>query len=172
MHPEVSPSTEYVPRASKRLTVENTENTPESVREISRLEDKIDDLAERAGIDDAAWQIFCHVMTDLRDHSPSHYAHGLRVGLYAHGIAEHEKHGDLKLPLFAGVGHDIGKVAVSRDILDMSGPLSEQEYEEVKQHTFAGYEILNSSDFPFTAVIAGAHHFYRPVKKSYGINPS
>jgi putative nucleotidyltransferase with HDIG domain len=38
--------------------------------------------------------------------------------------------------------HDIGKVAISREILDKPGPLTELEYETVKEHPERGYELL------------------------------
>lgn len=38
--------------------------------------------------------------------------------------------------------HDIGKLAVPRDILHKPGPLSEEEYVVVRQHTDKGYEIV------------------------------
>jgi putative nucleotidyltransferase with HDIG domain len=40
--------------------------------------------------------------------------------------------------------HDIGKVAVSQDILDKPGPLDQDEWKEIRQHTIVGERILRS----------------------------
>ncbi|MGQ0702759.1 MAG: HD-GYP domain-containing protein, partial [Gemmatimonadales bacterium] len=38
--------------------------------------------------------------------------------------------------------HDIGKIGVREEILTKQGPLTDQEFEEVKRHTTVGAEIL------------------------------
>lgn len=49
---------------------------------------------------------------------------------------------DLKL---LALLHDLGKVVISDNILNKEGPLSEEEWEEVKKHPEAGYRISQSS---------------------------
>ncbi len=46
----------------------------------------------------------------------------------------------------AGLMHDIGKIAISKDILNKPGKLDESEYEEIKRHPEIGYHILKSVD--------------------------
>jgi diguanylate cyclase (GGDEF)-like protein/PAS domain S-box-containing protein len=43
-----------------------------------------------------------------------------------------------------GFLHDIGKVAVSEEIINKKGPLNKGEYDEVKRHSEIGFRILNS----------------------------
>ena len=38
--------------------------------------------------------------------------------------------------------HDIGKIGIREDILNKQGPLTEEEYEHVKQHVTVGSQIL------------------------------
>lgn len=62
-----------------------------------------------------------------------------------------------------GVGsilHDIGKVMVPNDILKKPYQLTSEEFEEIKKHTYYGYEILkNTSGISMTAsYIALEHH--------------
>ena len=61
---------------------------------------------------------------------------------------------------WAALLHDIGKVAVDRDILLKEGPLSESEYQRVKNHASFGAELLNnvSKDLGPVASIVRAHH--------------
>ncbi|SJZ94932.1 HD-GYP domain-containing protein [Selenihalanaerobacter shriftii] len=62
-----------------------------------------------------------------------------------------------------GIGaflHDIGKLGVYANILNKSGNLTDDEFEEVKRHTNYGYKILDKQDdIPqISAQIAYQHH--------------
>ena len=46
----------------------------------------------------------------------------------------------------AGLMHDIGKVSVPAEILSVAGQLSSIQFEVVKDHAEAGYEILSAAD--------------------------
>lgn len=55
--------------------------------------------------------------------------------------------------------HDIGKLAISDDILVKPGKLSEQEYEAIKQHPLIGYDVLPKLPFfQYVAQIVHYHH--------------
>ena len=41
--------------------------------------------------------------------------------------------------------HDVGKIVVSDTLLNKPGKLTEEEFEQMKQHTIAGMEIINQS---------------------------
>ncbi len=59
----------------------------------------------------------------------------------------------------AGMLHDIGKMSVPTEMLVKPGKLSALEYNLVKQHTLAGYNILKAVKFPWpVAEIALQHH--------------
>ncbi|HEX5394124.1 MAG TPA: HD domain-containing phosphohydrolase [Rhodocyclaceae bacterium] len=49
----------------------------------------------------------------------------------------------------AGVVHDIGKIQVPAEILNRPGRLSSIEFDLLKTHPAAGYEILKKVDFPW-----------------------
>lgn len=62
-----------------------------------------------------------------------------------------------------GVGallHDIGKIAVDQEILKKPGPLSPEEFEVMKRHTTAGFEILWGQEnlSVLSAHVAYQHH--------------
>lgn len=46
----------------------------------------------------------------------------------------------------AGLLHDIGKIVVDEKLLNKAGPLTEEEYEEVKKHPEISYQILRAVD--------------------------
>jgi PAS domain S-box-containing protein/putative nucleotidyltransferase with HDIG domain len=55
--------------------------------------------------------------------------------------------------------HDIGKIFVSGSILNKNGPLTKEEYDIIKKHPEAGYEVLKTIDFPWPiADIILQHH--------------
>ncbi|HXQ68525.1 MAG TPA: PAS domain S-box protein [Alphaproteobacteria bacterium] len=59
----------------------------------------------------------------------------------------------------AGVIHDLGKINVPAEILSKPGRLSEVEFDLLKGHPRAGYDILKDIDFPWPiAQIVLQHH--------------
>jgi HD-GYP domain-containing protein (c-di-GMP phosphodiesterase class II) len=55
--------------------------------------------------------------------------------------------------------HDLGKLAVSSQVLTKPGTLEPQEWEEVRAHTTVGQALLRSlPDLTTAAAIAGHHH--------------
>ncbi|MEJ6951848.1 bifunctional diguanylate cyclase/phosphohydrolase [Natronospora cellulosivora (SeqCode)] len=63
------------------------------------------------------------------------------------GLSKHEL-SDLKM---LAMLHDIGKVAVSKEILNKKGPLNDEEWYQVKKHAEAGYRIAHES-FEFSPI--------------------
>lgn len=59
----------------------------------------------------------------------------------------------------ASVIHDLGKITVPSEILSKPGQLSDLEYELIKSHVQAGYDILKPIEFPWPlADIILQHH--------------
>lgn len=68
----------------------------------------------------------------------------------------------------AGLLHDLGKVAVPPEVLNKSTKLTEEEYQQVKQHPVAGFEALASwNDVPEIARDVCLHHHERYDGKGY-----
>ncbi len=71
------------------------------------------------------------------------------------GMTEDEIHG-IHL---AGVVHDLGKIQVPAEILSKPAKLTKIEYELIKVHSQAGYEILKGIEFPWPiAQLVYQHH--------------
>ena len=87
--------------------------------------------------------------------------HSLRVAQYAREIM-YRMGGDEKAQqevYYIGILHDVGKISIRDDIINKKGRLTEEEYEQVKMHTIAGYQILRAVDvIPNLAVGARWHH--------------
>ncbi len=94
-----------------------------------------------------------------RDHETRE--HGLRLYKYAKYIAEElELSEDDKnqLELLAML-HDIGKIGVPDSILLKDGPLTDEEWVEMKKHSAVGYRIaLSSPDLRYVADLILHHH--------------
>ncbi|HUN68713.1 MAG TPA: HD domain-containing phosphohydrolase, partial [Burkholderiales bacterium] len=59
----------------------------------------------------------------------------------------------------AGIVHDLGKISVPAEILSKPGRLTDLEYQIVKTHVQAGYDILKGIDFPWPiAQLVLQHH--------------
>ncbi|SEO23675.1 HD domain-containing phosphohydrolase [Paenibacillus sp. OV219] len=57
--------------------------------------------------------------------------------------------------------HDIGKVAIPDSVLNKPGKLTEEEFEQMKNHTTIGYNLLKNSDrelLKTAAIVAYEHH--------------
>lgn len=58
------------------------------------------------------------------------------------GVTDEKELGEVGL---AGLLHDIGKVKVKKEIINKNGPLDELEWEEMRQHSTEGYEIVKNN---------------------------
>ena len=71
------------------------------------------------------------------------------------GLPEH----DIEGIFLAGMVHDIGKINVPAEILSKPGKLTEIEFELIKSHSQAGYDIVKGVDFPWpVAQMILQHH--------------
>ena len=71
--------------------------------------------------------------------------HSIRVALLSKKIAVMAGYddNDCRLIYFAGLLHDIGKIGIRDEVLNKQGKLTEEEFEEIKEHTVIGYQILS-----------------------------
>ena len=108
-------------------------------------------------------------MAELRDPKETG-AHVNRVGAYSveiyqrwaeeNGIAEGEIQSKRDVLRMAAMLHDVGKVAISDQILKKPGPLTDQEFELMRQHTFFGARLFidKKSDFDEAAAEVALNH--------------
>ena len=71
--------------------------------------------------------------------------HSARVADLSAGVAAHLGRPDEEIEAVRTGGrlHDIGKIGIREEILNKQGPLSDEEYEHVKQHVLVGCQILS-----------------------------
>ncbi len=66
-----------------------------------------------------------------------------------------------KLISLAAMTHDIGKISIPESVMEKHGPLNDEEFELMKQHTESGFNILSLQKgkfFETASVIARQHH--------------
>ena len=96
---------------------------------------------------------------DAKDHYTN--GHSERVAIYAKEIARRmgksEKEQEEIYEL--GLLHDIGKIGVPKEIINKKGSLTAEEFDEVKNHTIIGWEILKTiTEIPWLSKGARWHH--------------
>lgn len=84
--------------------------------------------------------------TTLDERDKYTYYHSIHVAEYARKIAEQlslsqEEISEIEM---AGHVHDLGKVAISDDILNKNGKLDDEEYAKVKRHPEIAYRLLKN----------------------------
>jgi putative nucleotidyltransferase with HDIG domain len=88
-------------------------------------------------------------------------AHARRVQEYASALALEVCAADgilLEAVQTAALLHDIGKLAIPDRLLHKPGPLTREEYEQVKLHAVIGADMLATIDFPGPLVPIVRHH--------------
>src|SRR3954464_13373865 len=103
-------------------------------------------------------------LVTLARHLDRHHSeaaqHSRRVGRYSGAIAiqlgfEGERVDAVRL---AGLLHDIGKLAVSDHILKKPGPLSGDEWNEIREHPRIGAEMLEAAGLDDLSGWVRSHH--------------
>jgi diguanylate cyclase (GGDEF)-like protein len=88
------------------------------------------------------------------EHSKSIAANAVAVGRRL-GMSGEE----LRMLRYAAAFHDIGKLAIPREVLNKQGPLDDEEWAVMTQHTLIGERILRPIEFlaPIRPIVRAAH---------------
>jgi hypothetical protein len=68
---------------------------------------------------------------------------------------------------FAGMLHDVGKLGVPTQVLQKTGPLTEEEYAAIQLHPMRGLEIVREIGFLYEALNGIMHHHERIDGRGY-----
>ena len=101
------------------------------------------------------------IISVINHKSPREEAHSKKVSelCEAMGLAMEVPESEVEKLKILGRLHDIGKIAISDNILNKTGNLTEEEYSEIQRHVEIGYRILSiTKDFTEIAEYVLAHH--------------
>jgi len=123
-------------------------------RSLLRTKALVDEL-------EVAENVLVSLATALDAKDPYTRGHSERVAAYAEelggevGLSREERRNLHR----AGLLHDIGKIGIPGDYLRKPGPLSAEEYEQVKKHPVIGFEICKPlrTMAPLVHLIRGHH---------------
>ncbi len=101
-------------------------------------------------------------LTRIKDRDDYTARHSVNTAILALGLAHALEwpQAQVEQAGLAALLHDVGNVAVDRALLEKPGPLTSEEFEKVKRHTFVGYELLEEESQVSNAVALAAlnHH--------------
>lgn len=172
---EIHEAKELAKRINEALSKEHLEAGHVSISSgwgvKTRIEDEIDEvfkaaenkmyqykISERNSTRNEAIQF---IMKTLYEKLPREQEHSERVGKIsgAIGTAMGFTNEEINELMTAGILHDIGKIAISNDILDKLDNLSNYEWLEIRRHPEISYSILSSlNDYAPLANIILVHH--------------
>lgn len=84
------------------------------------------------------------MLHNLRSSDDSVYGHSLNVAMISRILGKWLKWSpsDLDNLVIAGLLHDIGKITIPPEILNKEGKLTDEEFEQIRWHPRAGYELI------------------------------
>jgi len=99
--------------------------------------------------------------TELRTHHAPTADHSHRLAAHTRVLAEYMRLGPLDATEaeLVAVLHDVGKLAIDRDLLDWPGPLDDLQRARLRRHTIEGEEML--------ARTAGLEHLAPAVRATH-----
>lgn len=106
--------------------------------------------------------IACEVFSQLIDTKhPSMIGHSKRVSVYSMliALAMNLSHDEITSTKWSALLHDVGKLGISRGLINKPGKLTPEEYETVKIHAVYTRELLETiTDFKEISMIASSDH--------------
>ncbi|MGE5421622.1 MAG: HD-GYP domain-containing protein [Ignavibacteriales bacterium] len=109
-------------------------------------------------------------LTDIRSFDDYTFGHSVNVCILSIMTAITLGYHELKLKEL-GVGallHDVGKIRITKEILNKPGELTNQEFDEVRLHSKHGYEILRTyEEVPLLSAHISFQHHERWDGKGY-----
>lgn len=104
------------------------------------------------------------MLTKIRNADLYTYTHCINTAFYSMLISQwlFLSEEDCKKAIQAGLLHDMGKIRINNEVLNKKDPLTFEEFEEIKNHSWYGYNILrNIEDLDFDVLEAILDHHER-----------
>ncbi len=162
----IEKKSELVYGASKELVLDVLEN-PRSGENIKRSGELISNTMHFILSDKTS---FRHLM-NVTSYDYYTYTHSVNVGLFSIALGtklEIKDEEDLFALGWGSILHDVGKTQVQSNILNKDGPLSDDEFFQMKKHPIYGGEILHETEvLPEKAYGSVLEHHEKASGKGY-----
>ena len=127
----------------------------QQAKEIRDLKEKLSKMEQLSS--EVIWTLSGAI--DAKDSYTS--GHSRRVAEYSKEIAKRLGQSEERQQevFYIGLLHDVGKIGVPDEVINKKGRLTDEEYEQIKRHPIAGYDILkNITELPGIELGARYHH--------------
>lgn len=103
------------------------------------------------------------MLHNLRSIDDSVYSHSLNVAMISRILGKWLKWSsdDLDQLVLAGLLHDIGKITIPPEVLNKEGKLTDEEFEMIRWHPRAGYDLIKDLDIDSRIKKAALQHHER-----------
>ncbi|MBD3667803.1 MAG: HD-GYP domain-containing protein [Kangiella sp.] len=163
-------------QTSRALRVELPKAQKAFDRSLRHIHQVLDEVADSSSIDvQAAREIVADCvdsilrndtamfwLTKIKNQDDYTAEHCLRVGILAITFGKYLQldREQLELLGLCGMLHDVGKMQIPSEVLNKTTPLTQDEFETIKQHTSLGYKYLSSHGdiAPEVQQVAHNHH--------------
>lgn len=102
------------------------------------------------------------ILSDVYCYDSYIFTHSLNVTIYTIGLAMELKYSEKQLFEIAigAMLHDVGKMMIPKEILEKTGSLTKEEFDIIKKHSWAGFDVLRNAPniSLITAHCAFQHH--------------
>ena len=108
------------------------------------------------------------MLTKVKSADVYTYTHCLNTAFYSMLIAKWLRlsQEDIKKAIQSALLHDVGKIKIDTEILNKKGSLTDEEYNEIKNHSLYGYEILKAMGNIDIDVMNGVLHHHERIDGS------
>lgn len=154
-------------KENSKVVIKNLLDDPRSGQKIKELKPLVQNMIDCILEDNDA----IYDLLSLRGYDYYTYTHSVNVAALSIGIgiAAGLKNEDAEKLGIGAMLHDIGKSAISHDILNKQGKLDDNEYRLIKSHVTEGEKILRMyhREFPAEALSAVLQHHEKLSGKGY-----
>lgn len=114
------------------------------------------------------------MLHNLRSSDDSVYSHSLNVAMISRILGKWLKwtSADLDNLVIAGLLHDIGKIMIPPEILNKEGKLTDEEFEQIRWHPRAGYDLIKDLKIDSRIKKAALQHHERCDGSGYPMKAS
>jgi HD-GYP domain-containing protein (c-di-GMP phosphodiesterase class II) len=138
-----------------------------STKSIGMVEELIEDVVSKRSININLYEVKAY-----DNYTYIHCVDTSIMSIYL-GTCLNFNHQEIKELGISAILHDIGKIKVANKIINKRGPLSAEEFKEIKKHTIYGKEILERTGAFSNKVIDGVLQHHERVDGTgypYGLN--